>query len=73
MNYDLTRLHDKLTDAFIEYQHRLDLPMPFPTVTPEVMQHKYLNDPIFHARVATLVAGVIDIVTDWVDLEKKDE
>jgi hypothetical protein len=64
-DYDIQRLHDSLTDKFIWYQYRLDCPMPSPDETQAMMQAKYLTDPIFHARVATLVAGVINTVQQW--------
>ena len=65
MEHNLQRLQEKLIDAFIVYQHHLDQPMPLPTDTRETMQAKYMRDTVFHARVATLTAGVMHIVTDW--------
>ena len=59
---DKRALHDELTEAFIVYQHRLDQPFPSATDTKEAMIQKYMNDPIFHARVASLVSGVMQIV-----------
>jgi hypothetical protein len=65
----LNTLSEKLIDAFIVYQHRLDQPMPLPTDTLATMQAKYRTDTLFHARVATLTAGVMHIVTDWLEQE----
>lgn len=60
---DKRALAEDLTDAFIEYQHRLDFPMPSPTETKEAVILKYRNDPMFHAKVNSLVAGVMRIVS----------
>ena len=66
---NLHDLRDNLIDVFIVYQHRLDQPMPLPTDTIATMQAKYMRDPVFHARVATLTAGVMDIVVKWLGQE----
>lgn len=55
-------LLDDLRVAFIQYQHRLDFPMPSTTETPEAIQLKYLNDPVFHAKVDSLACGVMQII-----------
>jgi hypothetical protein len=55
------KLHDDLTDAFIQYQYRLDNPMPSPTETKEVMILKYRTDPVFSYKVKSVVAGVMRI------------
>ena len=60
---DKRALHDELTEAFIGYQHRLDQPFPSATESPEAIRLKYMNDPIFHAKVASLVSGVMHIVS----------
>jgi hypothetical protein len=75
MNWDTTKeseirylmfnkeaLYNELTDAFIEYQYRLDNPFPSKTETPEVMVLRYRSDPIFHNKVQSLVQGVMSIV-----------
>lgn len=59
---DKRKLHDELTEAFINYQHRLDCPFPSATESPEAIRLKYMSDPIFHARVASLVSGVMCIL-----------
>lgn len=56
-------LADDLTEAFINYQHRLECPMPSATETKEAIILKYRSDPIFHAKVDSLVAGVMQIVS----------
>jgi len=61
--FDKKALHDDLTDAFIVYQHRLEQPFPSATETMETMVQKYRNDPLFHARVASLVSGVMRLVS----------
>jgi len=61
---DKVILHDKLTDAFIKYQHRLDTPFPLATETYEIILLKYHSDPIFNARVKSMVSGVMRIVKD---------
>ena len=57
--FDKRALYDDLLDAFIKYQWRLDNPFPQPNETKEFMIKKYMNDPIFHAKVNSLasVAG----------------
>lgn len=59
---DKNRLHDKLTDAFMNYQHRLDIPFPLATETYDIILAKYRNDPLFNAKVQSMVAGVMDII-----------
>lgn len=59
---DKQKLFNDLTDAFINYQHRLEFPMPSPTETPEALQLRYMQDVIFHNRVKSLVSGVMHIV-----------
>ncbi len=64
---NLHDLHDKLTEVFINYQWRLENPMPSVNETDAVRIAKYHTDPIFHAKVATIVAGVSHIVTNWLE------
>ena len=59
---DKNALADDLTEVFIAYQHRLDCPMPNPTETEEAIYLKYRSDPIFHAKVDSLVAGVMHTI-----------
>lgn len=60
---DKRALADDLTDAFVNYQHRLDCPMPSATETKESIILKYRSNPIFRAKVDSLVAGVLQIVS----------
>lgn len=60
---DMRRLDYELTEAFIGYQHRLDNPFPSSTETEAAVRAKYMNDPVFHAKVRSLVVGVMDIVS----------
>ncbi len=55
-------LYDDLIEAFINYQYRLEHPMPNATETEETRILKYRNDPIFHAKVESLAAGVMHII-----------
>lgn len=55
-------LHDELTKAFINYQYRLENPMPTSDETQETMINKYRTDSIFHAKVDSLACGVMWIV-----------
>lgn len=64
---DKQTLADDLTNLFINYQHRLDRPMPSATETEATKILKYLNDPLFHAKVESLVAGVMQIVSKHVE------
>lgn len=57
-----TALFDDLTEAFILYQHRLETPFPSSTESPATLLVRYRNDPLFHARVRSLVSGVMAIV-----------
>ena len=64
-------LSDELTDAFIHYQHRLDCPFPSATETTESIIQKYRTDPIFHAKVMSLVSGVMCIVDKHATQERQ--
>jgi len=66
-------LRDKLTEAFINYQYRLDNPMPLSTDTPEAINIKFHSDPLFNNKVNRLVAGVISIVSDVENNQKAKE
>ena len=68
---DKRALHDELTDAFMHYQHGLDQPFPSATETHESIIRKYRTDPIFHARVASLVSGVMCIVDKHATQERQ--
>ncbi len=64
---DKRHLSDDLTKSFIEYQHRLDHPMPHPNETFNVMELRYHNDPMFRARVMSLVGGVMHMICKHID------
>jgi hypothetical protein len=59
---DRERLRRELLDRFVEYQYRLDSPMPAPSETQETYVLAYLSDGIFRRKVDSLVAGVMEIV-----------
>ena len=69
---NLHDLQDRLTDAFIDYQWQLDNPF---SSTPNacaigirsIKLRRYHSDPIFRAKVDSIVVGVTDIVSTWVD------
>lgn len=64
---DKRKLSHELTEAFIGYQHRLDCPFPSATDSHAVIVARYNGDPIFRAKVDSLVAGVMDIVSRHID------
>lgn len=57
---------EELTSTFIDYQYRMDLPIPAPYETFDDRLLKYRADPIFHAKVDSLVAGVMHIVGKYI-------
>jgi len=59
---DKRGLLDELTEAFINYQFRLERPMPSAMETTETRIIEYQSNPIFHNKVDSLVAGVMQIV-----------
>lgn len=65
MSEPIRDLQEKLTDAFIQYQYRLDNPMPSPTETKALMIAAYRSDPVFYAKVHQLTASVTYIVEQW--------
>ncbi len=67
MNDWKQELHDRLTEAFVGYQFRLENPMPEPTETEDLMLIKYRTDPIFRNKVESIVCGVMRIVIDVLD------
>lgn len=64
---DKQALHDDLTELFINYQHRLDNPMPSVTETRAAIILKYRNDWVFHRKVDSLVYGVMQVVNKHID------
>ena len=66
-------LHDMLIDGFINYQWGLDHPMPTTEETRDtITRHYHLCDPIFHAKVNCLAAGVTDIVRKWLEEQNNE-
>jgi len=63
MDIDKRKLADELTDAFIQYQHNLEEPMPHPSQSKATIIAKYQNDVMFRRRVDILVSGVMAIVS----------
>jgi hypothetical protein len=55
-------LYNELLEAFMNYQQRLDYPMPSQT---ETIMLRYRNDPLFHNRVENLASGVMSIVDKY--------
>ena len=66
-NYNKQNLYDDLLKQFMVYQHRLDCPMPTEMETPETIRMKYVSDPIFHAKVQSLVCAIMRIVDKHVN------
>lgn len=60
---DKKALASELTDAFIQYQHRLENPMPTANETLYMLKLKYHTDTMFRLKVDSLVAGVMQIVS----------
>ncbi len=59
---DKQAISDDLTDGFIEYQYRLENPMPSPEDTKEKMYEKYKIDHVFRSKVRSLVCGVMGVL-----------
>jgi hypothetical protein len=59
---DKRALENELTEVFITYQYRLDQPFQQINEGREKMELRYLSDPLFHAKVGSLVSGVMYIV-----------
>lgn len=55
---DKNALANDLTEQFIQYQWRLENPMPVPNETATSVA-QYQNDPYFRAKVRNWVAGVM--------------
>ncbi len=58
-------LQDKLTDAIINFYWRLEHPFPVVGESFQMMTAHYITDQLFHAKVQSMVAGLIGIVQDW--------
>jgi len=61
----LEELHTELTNAFIDYQFRLDNPFPSKYESKDIKILKYQANPIFRSKVESLVCGVISIVIKY--------
>jgi len=60
---DKRAIAQDLTSAFIEYQYRLENPMPSPTdQETAVRTSRYRCDLLFRAKVNSMVAGVMRIL-----------
>ena len=64
---DKRALQDDLIDAFINYQHRLDYPMPSANETQESIRARYLSDAIFNRKVMSLACGVMQIIEKHIE------
>lgn len=60
--FDKNKLHDELTDAFINYQWNLDKPFPDASIKHKEKIMEYRMNPIFRNKVQQLVVGVMRIV-----------
>ena len=56
---DKRAMQDELTEKFINYQYRLDNPMPSTKETPESIRHCYFSNIIFRAKVDSIVAAIM--------------
>ena len=61
-NVDLKKIHDELTEAFINYQYRIENPMMKPT-DKEDAEFMYRADHVFNSKVKSLTSGVMSIVS----------
>jgi hypothetical protein len=61
------RLADALTDAFINYQWGIERPMNIPPVDKETKVLHYLHDAQFHAKVSSIVSGVMHICNEHIE------
>ena len=59
-------LYDDLVEAFIYYQWRVENPMPTTQETKENMIHRYRSDIVFHNKVDSLAAGVMQILDKYI-------
>ena len=55
-------LFEDLTAAFMNYQYRLDHPMPSSNETKAAILLRYRNDYMFRNKVDSLTSGVMGIV-----------
>ena len=63
---DRQKLADDLTDQFIEYQWRLENPMPDPNQTAASIA-MYRNDYVFRHKVQNWVSGVMNVVDKHIE------
>lgn len=55
-------IYQDLIEAFIEYQYRLENPVPKAEETKDFMLMHYRRDAIFNRRVKNIACGVIRIL-----------
>lgn len=70
---DLKALHVDLTEAFINFQHRLENPMPLNARSEDIETKimRYRTDTIFHSKVASMTAHVMNIVSKHINHNHK--
>lgn len=61
---DKKAISNDLTKLFIQYQYRLDNPMPNLNESYEDMVFKYRSDHVFHSKVNAIVSRVMMVVTE---------
>jgi len=64
---DREAMYDELTEMFINYQQRLDEPMPPIGEGIHTMLYKYRTDQIFRGRVRSLVVNVMCVVNKHIN------
>lgn len=62
MAVDKDKLSDDLKRLFINYQHRLENPMPKECESNVELIERYRSDPFFHAKVDALTYGVMNVI-----------
>lgn len=62
---ELKDISNELTDKFIEYQQRLERPFPLTSENLSGGVERYRADPYFHAKVESLVCGVMQTVSKY--------
>jgi hypothetical protein len=63
---NMNKLHDDLTEEFIEFQWRLDNPFPAQDESRDTKILKYRSDNVFHLKVKSMVCGVMHIISKHV-------
>jgi len=62
---DKQGIANDLTTKFCQYQYRLDRPMPSPMESSETYRVAYLSDPVFKAKVDSLVAAIMHTLDSY--------